>query len=58
MPEEKITVTEAARILDLSRMRVLQLIWKKIIPARKLGHIWTLSPADVREYIKNKKDQK
>lgn len=44
-----LTITQAARMLDLSRERVQQLIWTGILPATKVGRFWVVREKDLNK---------
>ena len=42
-----LTVTEAAKALELSNSRILQFIYTKRLPAQKVGPIWAIKERDL-----------
>lgn len=42
-----LSITEAARLLSLTRGRVLQLIDSEQLPARRVGRFWVIARADL-----------
>jgi len=49
-----ITTTQAARILGVSRMRVVHLIHAGRLPAKKFGERWAIREKDL-ELVKDRK---
>jgi len=45
--EKLITTMEAAKALGVNHSRVLQFIYQKRLPAKKLGSIWTIKAKDL-----------
>lgn len=43
-----LTTADAARVLGISRQRVLQLIAEGVIAATRYGDIWLIAPADLK----------
>ena len=55
MPTKFYTITEAAAILGLSRVRVWQLIKRDKLAAQRPGHEWTISHQALRRSAMRKR---
>lgn len=52
--EQKFTVREASRLLDIKEQSVRKHINKGILPAIKIGKSWRINESDLKNYLNGK----
>lgn len=51
MLDKVLSLPEAAKVLELTRFRVFQLVQAGTLPAERLGRFWYVKSEDIRKYV-------
>ncbi len=53
-----LSISETAKIMNVTRQRVWQLVDEKQLPATRVGNVWAIKLEDVRAYMAEKTNEK